>query len=145
MVNARAKRRSCPECPYKVEGDEEAVLVRRLIPKTIVASLAILSVLTACGSEGIDTTSNTPEPSVTTTSDADTTTPEAPATTRALAAVPETTRATTAPTSPPVTQSTAYFANCTDARAAGAAPLRRGDPGYRSALDRDGDGVACET
>jgi Excalibur calcium-binding domain/Protein of unknown function (DUF1524) len=38
-----------------------------------------------------------------------------------------------------------YYANCTAARAAGAAPLHRGDPGYRSALDRDGDGVACET
>ncbi|CAB4324715.1 MAG: DUF1524 domain-containing protein [Actinobacteria bacterium] len=39
---------------------------------------------------------------------------------------------------------TAYYANCTAARAAGAAPLRSGQPGYRSALDRDGDGVACE-
>ncbi|WP_405421624.1 excalibur calcium-binding domain-containing protein [Pseudonocardia alni] len=24
------------------------------------------------------------------------------------------------------------------------APLYRGDPGYRSALDRDNDGIACE-
>jgi hypothetical protein len=38
-----------------------------------------------------------------------------------------------------------YYANCTEARAAGAAPLRRGEPGYRSGLDRDDDGVACET
>lgn len=37
-----------------------------------------------------------------------------------------------------------YFANCAAARAAGAAPLRRGDPGYRSGLDRDDDGRACE-
>ncbi|MCA3700775.1 MAG: excalibur calcium-binding domain-containing protein [Brevundimonas sp.] len=37
-----------------------------------------------------------------------------------------------------------YFANCSAARAAGAAPLRRGEPGYRAAMDRDGDGVACE-
>ncbi|WP_245534413.1 GmrSD restriction endonuclease domain-containing protein [Xylanimonas cellulosilytica] len=37
-----------------------------------------------------------------------------------------------------------YFANCTEARAAGAAPLRLGDPGYRPVMDRDGDGVACE-
>ena len=37
-----------------------------------------------------------------------------------------------------------YYANCAAARAAGAAPLRRGKPGYRSSLDRDGDGVACE-
>lgn len=37
-----------------------------------------------------------------------------------------------------------YYANCTAARAAGAAPILRGQPGYRPALDRDGDGVACE-
>jgi hypothetical protein len=37
-----------------------------------------------------------------------------------------------------------YYANCTAVRAAGAAPLRRGEPGYRAELDRDGDGVACE-
>jgi hypothetical protein len=36
------------------------------------------------------------------------------------------------------------FRNCTAARAAGAAPVRRGDPGYGSHLDRDGDGVGCE-
>jgi micrococcal nuclease len=37
-----------------------------------------------------------------------------------------------------------YYANCSAARAAGAAPIYAGEPGYRSALDRDGDGVACE-
>ncbi|KDN16755.1 excalibur calcium-binding domain-containing protein [Amycolatopsis rifamycinica] len=37
-----------------------------------------------------------------------------------------------------------YYANCSAAKAAGAAPLYRGEPGYRSGLDRDGDGVACE-
>lgn len=36
------------------------------------------------------------------------------------------------------------FANCSHARAAGAAPVRRGDPGYGAHLDRDGDGVGCE-
>ena len=40
--------------------------------------------------------------------------------------------------------STVYFTSCAAARAAGAAPLHRGDPGYRSGLDRDGDGTACE-
>ncbi|GAA1422826.1 excalibur calcium-binding domain-containing protein [Agrococcus citreus] len=39
----------------------------------------------------------------------------------------------------------AHYANCAAARAAGAAPLRAGSPGYRSGLDRDGDGVACES
>lgn len=37
-----------------------------------------------------------------------------------------------------------YYANCTEARNAGAAPILRGEPGYRSGLDRDDDGVACE-
>ncbi|MFM8856385.1 MAG: excalibur calcium-binding domain-containing protein [Actinomycetota bacterium] len=37
-----------------------------------------------------------------------------------------------------------YFANCSAARAAGAAPLMRGEPGYREAMDRDKDGIACE-
>jgi hypothetical protein len=36
------------------------------------------------------------------------------------------------------------FASCADARAAGAAPLRRGDPGYSLGLDGDRDGIACE-
>jgi len=37
-----------------------------------------------------------------------------------------------------------YFRNCSAARAAGAAPVHRGDPGYARRLDRDGDGVGCE-
>ena len=36
------------------------------------------------------------------------------------------------------------YRNCSEARAAGAAPLRRGQPGYSARLDRDGDGIACE-
>ena len=36
------------------------------------------------------------------------------------------------------------FPNCTAARAAGAAPVRVGDPGYGRHLDRDGDGIGCE-
>jgi hypothetical protein len=40
--------------------------------------------------------------------------------------------------------SSGAFANCTAARAAGAAPVRRGDPGYGIHLDRDRDGVGCE-
>ncbi|WLP92189.1 excalibur calcium-binding domain-containing protein [Gordonia sp. NB41Y] len=36
------------------------------------------------------------------------------------------------------------YSSCAQARAAGAAPLYRGQPGYSSSLDRDGDGVACE-
>ena len=37
-----------------------------------------------------------------------------------------------------------YYDNCSDVRAAGQAPIRRGDPGYGPHLDGDDDGVACE-
>lgn len=37
-----------------------------------------------------------------------------------------------------------YYRNCKEAWAAGAAPLRRGAPGYRPEMDGDGDGIACE-
>jgi len=37
-----------------------------------------------------------------------------------------------------------YYKNCSAVRAAGAAPIRTGDPGYSRKLDRDGDGIACE-
>jgi len=36
------------------------------------------------------------------------------------------------------------YTNCAAARKAGAAPVRVGDPGYSTRLDRDGDGVGCE-
>ena len=39
---------------------------------------------------------------------------------------------------------TEYYKNCDAVRAAGKAPIRRGDPGYGRHLDRDGDGVGCE-
>ncbi|WP_371403047.1 excalibur calcium-binding domain-containing protein [Kribbella sp. NBC_00662] len=42
----------------------------------------------------------------------------------------------------PPTATTTYR-SCAQVRAAGKAPLHRGDPGYSRALDPDGDGVAC--
>jgi hypothetical protein len=47
-------------------------------------------------------------------------------------------------TSPATTVGSTYYANCTEARSAGAAPVYEGEPGYRAGLDRDHDGVACE-
>lgn len=44
----------------------------------------------------------------------------------------------------PARSGAVYNRNCAAARAAGAAPVRRGQPGYGSHLDRDGDGVGCE-
>ena len=37
-----------------------------------------------------------------------------------------------------------YFRYCDEARAAGKAPIYRGEPGYRPSLDADNDGIACE-
>ncbi|NUU17107.1 excalibur calcium-binding domain-containing protein, partial [Cellulomonas humilata] len=62
-----------------------------------------------------------------------------------------TSAAATAPTSAPApaaappasSGSTVVYKSCADVRAAGAAPLHAGQPGYSSKLDRDGDGIAC--
>ena len=43
-----------------------------------------------------------------------------------------------------VRKSSVYYPNCDAARAAGAAPIRVGEPGYRPELDADNDGIACE-
>lgn len=37
-----------------------------------------------------------------------------------------------------------YYSGCNEVRAAGLAPLFRGQPGYRSGMDGDDDGIACE-
>ena len=61
---------------------------------------------------------------------------------------PQVTSAWTETTTPPVTlkalERSAYYPNCAAARAAGVAPIQRGQPGYRDELDADDDGVACE-
>lgn len=49
------------------------------------------------------------------------------------------------PTTTNAAQGSVTYANCAEVKAAGKAPLHKGDPGYSSKLDRDGDGLACET
>ncbi|WP_230205183.1 excalibur calcium-binding domain-containing protein [Parafrankia elaeagni] len=61
---------------------------------------------------------------------------------------PSTSRQRTKPGSPTPSaaaegSASAYYRSCGEARAAGAAPLAAGQPGYRAGLDPDGDGVAC--
>ena len=48
------------------------------------------------------------------------------------------------PARPARLASSGAFANCSAARAAGAAPVLAGSPGYSRRLDRDGDGIGCE-
>lgn len=116
--------------------------------------------------------SSTPTPSVTHIPSAHSTplpaapVPSALASVQPIAQVPASKpapKATTAPKAPVAKSSTAskapvsksstapkaaakgsYYKNCTEARAAGVTPILRGQPGYRPALDRDKDGIACE-
>ncbi len=37
-----------------------------------------------------------------------------------------------------------HYDSCAEAKAHNAAPLYKGDSGYSTKLDRNGDGVACE-
>ncbi|MFE0649343.1 excalibur calcium-binding domain-containing protein [Streptomyces sp. NPDC059534] len=88
----------------------------------------------------------TPEPTAEPTTEAPTTkAPEpTPTKSRTPAARPSNRQPETAEPTATADESNVYYANCTAVRAAGAAPIRIGDPGYDSHLDRDGDGVACE-
>jgi hypothetical protein len=47
-----------------------------------------------------------------------------------------------APAPPPATP---VYANCDAVRAAGAAPIHPGDPGWQDKFDRDKDGIGCDT
>lgn len=48
------------------------------------------------------------------------------------------------PAPAPQQSTNVYYRNCAAARAAGAAPVYIGEPGYARHLDRDGDGIGCE-
>lgn len=98
------------------------------------------------------TTTNTTLLATTTTSTVlATTTTSTTLVTTTKATAPATAAPTTVPKAPASTAapttaaSSVYYPNCAAVKAAGKAPLHRGDPGYSSKLDRDGDGVACES
>ncbi len=77
-------------------------------------------------------------PTAPSTSQAGAGTPPPPPTT-----APVTTSAAAATTTSPTSSTSVIYPSCAAARAAGAAPLQRGEPGYRDALDADRNGVAC--
>lgn len=126
-------------------------------------ALALFIGIAAGGASGEDarTTeakpkSASPQPTVTVTA---TITPPAPepepaptVTATRTVRVTTTVTATPAPDTGSVTEEAddssgtdVYYANCSEARAAGAAPIHRGEPGYASHLDRDNDGVGCDS
>jgi len=100
---------------------------------------AIARILTACPDEVLPT-GTAPHP-VAASSAAPAPVPVAEAAPAPVPAAEPEPAPALAPAAPP---DAAYYANCTAARAAGAAPLLRGESGYRSAMDRDDDGIACE-
>jgi hypothetical protein len=134
-----------------------------IIGGSILAVLILLLMLGNCGGRDNDSVATTvtrtvtAEPStVTVTASVPTSvvtvTEQAPVPPPSTTTVTETQAATAPgfyqpPASDPVPPSStgAYYSNCTEARAAGAAPLYTGEPGYRPGLDRDNDGVACES
>lgn len=48
------------------------------------------------------------------------------------------------PPPPPPSSGGVYYQNCDAVRAAGAAPIRPGDPGWEPKFDRDKDGIGCD-
>jgi hypothetical protein len=97
---------------------------------------AMQRVLTGCGGAPPGPTTSGPATPIDPASDQLTSpAPGSPTTTTAEPVTPATSAATAG---------TDYFASCAAARAAGRAPLLRGQPGYRAEMDGDGDGVACE-
>jgi micrococcal nuclease len=59
---------------------------------------------------------------------------------------PQDTIKPTKETSNPVIDSSSnvHYKSCTEVKNAGKAPIHKGEPGYSTSLDRDGDGIACE-
>ncbi len=80
------------------------------------------------------TTTTEPAPAPATTSPPTTSAPPPPTTSAPRPAAPAA-----------LSSSGVSFANCSEVKAAGAAPISRGEPGYSSKLDRDNDGIACES
>lgn len=124
---------------------------KRIIIPVIVGSWVIGAVMGAAGS-GDSATAPKAAPAVTATATA-TATAEVTVTASAKPAATVTVRATRTVRATVTAKAAGggsggggatYYANCAAVRAAGAAPIYRGDPGYSSSLDRDGDGVACE-
>ncbi|GAB2650064.1 excalibur calcium-binding domain-containing protein [Kribbella swartbergensis] len=87
------------------------------------------------------TPQRTHEPSRTPTSATSTEPPSPEPSTPKQSSTPKPIDPTTAPTT---TTAAIVYRNCAEVRAAGKAPLHRGDPGYSPDLDRNGDGTACD-
>ena len=124
-----------PQKPFRCEYIARQVSVKATYRLWVTQAEhdAMAVILADCPTQMSYTSQFTPPVQVAVAAPVPTATPAAP--------VPFVAPPPAAPVAPPAS---VYYANCTEARAAGAAPILRGEPGYRPALDRDDDGVACE-
>jgi excalibur calcium-binding domain-containing protein len=106
------------------------------------ASAGVIKSLTFQGTMWVFTDDCTPPTS--TTTETTTTTTETTTTTTTEPTLTTTTASSTSTTTIAPPSITPTYANCDEARAAGNAPINWDRPGFRRALDADGDGVGCE-
>ena len=128
-------------------GDDSATTAAPATTETMPAEGAPTAPETEAPTPAGATTAPTSTPTQEPTGEPTQTPSETP--TGSQTAQPSTPKSTTPrptdPTSAPTTTSTAVvYQNCAEVRAAGKAPLHRGDPGYSAELDNNGDGTACE-
>ncbi|MEU1545845.1 excalibur calcium-binding domain-containing protein [Nocardia sp. NPDC005745] len=160
-------RRHAPALGRTPLPRKETMTSPRRHAATLLSCMAVTLTAAACTAETASTPTTTTPVTTSVVTAAHTT--HLPPTTTAAPPAPTALETTTAPTPPPAAIAPAppaavvptppavvapvpprpaapnvYYSNCAAAKAAGAAPLRRGEPGYRSELDRDKDGVACE-
>jgi hypothetical protein len=147
--NAPVTKTTRPEPSVLAEREVAPAAVRATAPTvapTTTATTATTATVTTptatTNAPRVATTTPAPIP-VTTVPTAQQEAPESP-TTAVDSTKPTTPRPIAAPASIERPPASVYYANCAAVRAAGKAPLRREDPGYRSGLDRDNDGIACE-
>lgn len=115
----------------------------------VVAAAALVLLIAAIGTvyatqrddRGNKSVSATPEHSTPTTV---TTAPTTSTTTTTTLPPPAPTQAPAIVAAPAPAAPAPYYENCTAVRAAGAAPIYRGQPGYAPHLDSNDDGVGCE-
>lgn len=112
-------------------------------PDTVVRTMPAAGAEVDEGRDVVVVVAREPAPPPTTTEPPPPTTTQPPPTTTQPPATQPPPPPTTQPPPPPEPDPV-YYSNCSEARAAGAAPVRRGDPGYGTHLDRDGDGIGCE-
>lgn len=157
QFNARRPRRSVTR--RKQDPFDLALKVALIV--FLVSLLALIFTGCSAFADGVrdgyeqstsSTTSSAPPPPTTTAPP--TTTRAAAATTAPATTTPRPTTTTPAPVvvappaelppDPPAPPVRVHYPNCSAVKAAGAAPIRAGEPGYSRKLDRDGDGIACE-